>query len=1115
MSTDDDGLSQAITDPLTGAYSRGLLGPRLAEEISRASRSHTGCALFLFDLDYFKSINDAYGHQRGDEILVQLTERINGLVRGYDVLFRYGGDEFVLLLPETDKADATRVALRLAEGVKAEPYPGDPPLSVSVSVGVAAFPDDAADAEGLLAAADRRNYIAKHRGRACAVADDVEAEVRSASSRLLERDLQLGLAREFLTRIAIGERGSLAVTGDRGAGFSRFLEELARAGQLRGFDVVATADVSTVDIGGNSGRPLLVILDADVDERVLAMAQGLDGRAAVGVVFRVLAEAGEVPDLPGLPRLDTVELSAWSSAAMRIWLRTTLQGEPDPVLVDWLAGRTGGLPARVARDVQRLADRNGLVRDGRGGWSLTPAMLGRAAQRRPLPKPLTELVGRQLETAQVAHLLTERRLVTLIGPAGIGKTRLALAVATAVADTFDDGAVHVPLAAARTTEDVLLAIAQAFDVSEAPGVALGDALGEHLSQQSVLVLLDNFEHVMDAAPVLGALLDAAPGVRALVSSREKLHLYGEQAYQVPPLALPDLAALPPGAAAVGPALAHSPALALFNARARAAAYNFILSGDNLESIVALCRRLDGLPLAIELAAAHCDVLTPAAILAQLSDRLDLPGTGPRGVPARQQTLRGAIDWSYTLLEPQDQDLLVRLGAFSGGCRLDAVAAVCAGRDWHDRDHLEKGLTRLADKSLVRAEPDTVDGTRYVLLETVRAYALERLAEHAEADDIQEMHAAHYSALANRAGFELTGPGQADWVAHVQREYQNLRTAFEVSTSTGNIMTALEVAVGLWRYWRNRGQLREGREWLDQLLSTPLPAVARARGLHAAAVLAAAQDDHEGASRLAREGRELAMAAGDARVAAQAGNALGIAMMAGGQYAEARTVFAECLDSWNRLDDPVGRAMAHGNLTMVALRLGELETASEHAARCLLIEREAGNTRGIMLALLCFGEISIRRGDVPAAQRQLDEALALSRQISDVFGEAMALHQLGEAALRGGDPDTAIRQVAAGLALRRDLDDRDGLALSLEALGGLLRFSTPTLAARLLGAADGLRLRHRLPVPAERLAERDAALVDLTAALGTEAAETARLTGGYAAVDSVVDEVLEHVEQRFR
>src|SRR5689334_5574121 len=281
MSTDGDDRSQAIRDPLTGAYSRGLLDSRLDEEISRASRSHTGCALFLFDIDYFKSINDAYGHQRGDEILAQLTERINGLVRGYDVLFRYGGDEFVLLLPETDKADATRVALRLAEGVKEEPYAGEPPLSVSVSVGVAAFPDDAADAEGLLAAADRRNYIAKHRGRACAVADDVEADVRPVSSRLLERDLQLGLAREFLTRIAIGERGSLAVTGDRGAGFSRFLEELARAGQLRGFDVVATTDVSTVDIGGDVSRPLLIVLDADVDDQVLAMAQRLDGRDAV------------------------------------------------------------------------------------------------------------------------------------------------------------------------------------------------------------------------------------------------------------------------------------------------------------------------------------------------------------------------------------------------------------------------------------------------------------------------------------------------------------------------------------------------------------------------------------------------------------------------------------------------------------------------------------------------------------------------------------------------------------------------------------------------------------------------------------------------------------------
>jgi diguanylate cyclase (GGDEF)-like protein len=1085
----------AISDPLTGAYSRALLAPRLDEELSRASRSETGCALFLFDVDYFKSINDAYGHPRGDQILRQLTERIHGLIRGYDVLFRYGGDEFVLLLPDTLKADAVRVALRLTNGIKSEQFAGDPPLSVSVSLGVATFPDDATDAEGLLAAADRRNYLAKHRGRACAVADDVETEVRQASSRLLERDIPLSAAREFLTRVIIGENGALSVTGERGAGFSRFLEEVERAGRLRGFEVLTATDPSTVEVEP-SGRPVLVVLDTDLDERVRALVERLRAGGPFGLVFRTPEESATPVEL-GVPVHDTAELHAWSTSAVRIWLRTTLQGEADPVLVDWLVGRTGGLPARVERELKRLTERDGLIRDERGTWSLSPALLTRSTPKRPLPQPLTELIGRHQEIAQVAQLLAERRMVTLLGPGGIGKTRLSLAVANAVAGTFDDGVLFVPLADARSGSAVIAAIAQALDLAEIPGQTLGDTLAEHLADQAVLLVFDNFEQALDGADAVGDLLAAAPAVRALCSSREKLGLYGEQVYRVPALALPDLSNLP----GVAQALAASPALALYHARARAAAYDFVLTADNLPTVAALCHRLDGLPLAIELAAAHSDVLSPAEIYAQLSDRLELPGPGPRGVPARQQTLRGAIDWSYTLLDPRDQDLFVRLGVFAGGCTVDAALAVSGPGSVEE---LRKRLAGLADKSLVRAEPSG-DEDRYVLLETVRAYAIERLDERPDADSVRDAHALCYGELAERAGAGLTGPAQAVWVGRVRLEYHNLRAAFERSLLTAPAV-AVEVTVGLWRYWRNRGQFREGRECLDRVLALPLADAPRARVLHAAAVLAAAHDDHEGASVLARESRERALAAGDAPAAAQAGNALGIAMMAGGRHAEARAVFAECLSTWQRLGDPHGTAMAHGNLTMVALRLGEVETASRHASECLELERAAGNTRGIMLALLCLGEIAIVQAAPDRATTRLDEALALSRQVGDVPGEAMALHQLGLAALLAGDRARAIRQVAAALGLRRDLGDRDDLAVSLDALGGLLADGAPVLAARLLGAADGLRSRYRLRQPS---VERESTMATLTAALGEEAVTAARTTGAHASLDTVVDEALDH------
>jgi diguanylate cyclase (GGDEF)-like protein len=1097
---------ETIMDALTGAYSRALLAPRLAEELARAARSHTGCSLFLFDVDYFKSVNDAYGHQRGDEILRQLCDRINGLIRAYDVLFRYGGDEFVLLLPDTGQADAVRVALRLTEGVKAAEFAGEPPLAVSVSLGVAVFPEDATDADGLLAAADRRNYLAKHRGRACAVADDdvapAESAARPTSSRLLERDVPLSGVRDFLTRLVAGDRGTLELTGERGAGYTRFLTEVARAGRLRGFEVVEAVEAGDVRIPDTT-RPVLVVLDGPADERIAGHAAG-----PLGVVHH----GGSA----GLPVLDTVELLPWSPAAIKVWLRTTLQAEPSRVLVDWLASRTGGLPARVAREIDRLTGNGGLVRDGEGGWTVAPALLHRGSRpHRPLPAPLTELVGRQRETAQVARLITDHRLVTLVGPGGIGKTRLSLAVATAVADGFADGAAFVPVADARTADEVLAAITRAVEAPDLPGRSAAESIAAHLAEQSVLLVLDNVEQAPGAADVLADLLAAAPGVSVLLSTRERLGLYGEQVYQVPALALPDPATLPPGAAGVALALAGSPALALFAARARAVANDFAVTAGNLRSVIDLCRRLDGLPLAIELTAAHADTLSPAELLAQLGTALDLPGPGLRGVPERQRTLRGAIEWSVALLSAEERDLFLRLGAFRGGAVRDAIAFVApAGPSADaaersprssgpasqpapgaDPDQLTKRLDSLVDKSLVRAEPDPVDGSRFVLLETMRAYAAERLPADAVA-----LHAAYFAQLATTAGRELTGPAQAQWHARLDREYGNLGTALAAGTPD----LAAQTALGLWRYWRNGSSLRDGRRWLDQLLGGEGDGVIRAQLLHAAAVLAGAQDEHESATRFALQSRELARTLGDRRTVAQAANALGIAALSAGDCTAAREYFVESLDRWTELAEPLGMAMAHGNLTKVALRSGAVATASEHADQCLSLDRASGNSRGIMLGQLCLGEIRLLRGDLGGARTALAEALALARSLGDVFGEAMARHQLGLVALAAGRTAEALTQVATAAGLRRDVGDRDDLAMSLDTLARLLAPSRPALAARLLGAAETVRVRHRLAPGADLAPLRET----LLAGLGAAAFEVAVATGRAAALDTVVDEALD-------
>ncbi|TMM43803.1 MAG: diguanylate cyclase [Actinobacteria bacterium] len=1086
-----------IVDPLTGAYSRALLFPRLAEELSRAARSTTGFAVMLFDVDYFKSVNDAYGHSRGDEVLRQLAERVGQLVRGYDVLFRYGGDEFVLLLPDTGEADAVSVALRLTEGVRGAQFPGQPPLSVSVSLGVAMFPKDADRAEDLLACADRRNYLAKQRGRACAVADDAESDARPVSSRMLERDVPLTTVHDFLTRLRVDPRGALRVAGEPGAGHTRFLEAAAHAAKLRGYQVIAAGE-PVPDLGTASG--VLVVADRGTGT-VPELVRHLPDDVPVGLVYATIGRGDEPP--VDLPVLDSVELLPWSPAALRIWLRTTLGAEPSLALVDWMGERSAGLPARAQRELDRLTSGGHLVRAEHGALTIAPALLAKPKRyTHQLPVPITELVGRQNETVQVAQLLAERRLVTLIGPAGIGKTRLSLAVGAAVADRFADGAVFVPLADATGADLVVPFLAQALDVAEVPGQALAATVLEHLTALSLLLIFDNYEHVVSSSPLIAQLLAAAPRVRVLVCSRERLSVYGEQVYRVPPLALPDPATL----TTPQRALATSPALALFNTRARSAAYDFAITADNLATVVELCRRLDGLPLAIELAAAHVDTLSPEQMLAELSSHLDLGGDVARDRPRRQQTLRGAIDWSVHLLDPDTRDLFHWLGVFAGGFQLAALARIYPDPD------LAKRLDSLVDKNLVRAEPDGPDGTRYSTLETIRSYAIERLVDSGAAEEAYRRHAGYHADLAERAGAEMMGRDQVAWTARVEREYQNLRAGFSRSLQRGEPVPAARIGLGLWRFWRTGRHIGEGREWLAGLLAPEVPLSDRMRAqlLHAAAVLAGGQDDHETAAALARESLERARAAGDAHTTAQACNALGIAAIAAGDYPAARGFFTDSLTICEQQGSALGMAVAHGNLTRLALRTGDVAAASEHARRCLELDRQQGNTRGIMLGLLCLGEILLTRDDPLSARVHLEEALELSRTLGDVFGEAMARHLLGRVALRDGDGTAALRQVAAALALRNGVGDREDLAISLEALGYLLATRDAELAARLLGATEALRTRHRLPDTADASAEREAGLATLRAALDTGTLAAAWTAGQSTPLDLVVDEAVARV-----
>ncbi|HKT06045.1 MAG TPA: tetratricopeptide repeat protein, partial [Rugosimonospora sp.] len=509
---------------------------------------------------------------------------------------------------------------------------------------------------------------------------------------------------------------------------------------------------------------------------------------------------------------------------------------------------------------------------------------------------------------------------------------------------------------------------------------------------------------------------------------------------------------------------------------------------------------------IELAAARTDQAAPQTLLRQLCEHTDALGPGPRDRPVRQQTLRGAVDWSYTLLAAPDQRLFSTLAVFAGGFTVASARAV-APPDVSTVDGIEERLAALVHKSLLAIEPDPDGAARYQMLETIRGYAAERLAAQPDCDAAYRRHAAFHIELAEQSAAGLTGPDQADWAKRLDQEYRNLRAAFMWTLAGGDVAGAARVCLGLWRYWRNGSHIREGREWLDQVLAAPhqLPAGTRTSLLYAAAILAATLTEHEAATALGEESLRLADEHGDRQASAQARNALGIAAIGAGAYPRAAEHFQHSLASWRELDQPQGTAIALGNLTKLALRLGDVDSAEEYANQCLALERAAGNTRGILLSLECLGQVRRAQGQLDAARTALAESLTLSRTVGDVFGEATAQYQLGLVAQAGGDRAEALRLLTAALGRWHRLGDHEDLAMALDAVAGLLVADRPELAVRILFTVDWLRDRYRLPLPPETEAGRAATL-----AAGRVALDEARFSaaGGHALLDSVVDEILE-------
>ena len=697
-----------------------------------------------------------------------------------------------------------------------------------------------------------------------------------------------------------------------------------------------------------------------------------------------------------------------------------------------------------------------------------------------LPEQLTSFVGREAQLSQVKVRLETVRLLTLTGSGGGGKTRLALQAAAELLERYPDGVWLIELAALTEPELVAQTVAAVLGVREQPGRTVTESLVEYLKSRTMLLILDNCEHLGEAcARLADALLRACPPIRILATSRAPLGIAGENIEAVPPLGLPDVRHLSPDGPEFAAALMRGEATRLFLERAFAVQPAFAVTIHNASALLDICRRLDGIPLAIELAAARVKVLSAEQIAARLDDRFRLLADKNRRTDLpRQQTLRAMIDWSYDLLTPPEQALLRRLSVFAGGWTLEAAEAICAGDEIDEYDVLDM-LSQIVDKSLVLSTQH-LGVARYRLLESVREYAREKVAEvPAEAGEVMGRHSLWYAEWAAQAAKHLTGKTQAEWLERIEGEHDNLRaslTWFLKQTEPG---ASLRLASSLWRFWTVRGYLREGRDWLAQALALPagnIPKFSadRARALNGAGSLAWNQGD----------------------------------------YPAARGLLEESLSLRRQISDTQGVADTLNNLGNVAAEQGDYPTSRALLEESLAFMRTLSDAEGIAATVSNLARIAFWQGDFDAARSLYDESLDGDRQRGDGWGIANSLCGLALLAVRSAEFEAAHRNLRESLTLRQDLSDTEGMIECLEAFAVLAsaqdRFA---VAISLAAVSEVARDLAETPLPIAMQLQKSEMLTAARAAVSTKEYDTAWMHGQAMSVEQAVGQALAEVENQ--
>ncbi len=659
------------------------------------------------------------------------------------------------------------------------------------------------------------------------------------------------------------------------------------------------------------------------------------------------------------------------------------------------------------------------------------------SRRNNLPAWPTAFVGREEQVEEVREILRHdtSRLVTLTGPGGVGKSRLGSQVAAGLLGDFEDGVFFIPLNTIRDPALVPSAIADTLGVRESKGQSLSESLKDYLRSKHLLLVFDGFEQVLAAAPLVAEILMDAPKLKVLITSRTSLHLRGEREVPVLPLALPDS-----DRPRSTDELLRYEAIRLFVQRARDVKPDFALTDQNAQAVVEICRRLDGLPLAIELAAARIKMLPPPALLARLDNRLMLLTDGARDLPTRQQTLRNTVEWSYDLLDESEKVLFRRVAVFAGGCTLAAAEAVCNAAGDLKCD-IFTGMASLVDESLLRQGEGASDEPRFWMLQTIREYGLERLTESGEAAAIQRGHAGFFLTMADRADSKIRSGQRDAGLRQLETEHDNLRAALAWSQTAEDKEIGVQLAGSLAWFWYLGGHWTEGRGWLEGALAragTGAPAAARAKALLGVGMLAAFQ--YDGAVGLAKLTESIALfrEIGDKLGLAYSLAFQGTVMTWHGEFDSGRAALDESMALFRETGEKWGLALALGLLGDELIVVGKDEEAQAQSERSMALFREMGDKWGLAIALYDLGYIEARRGDDAAARAHLEESVALLRELGDKTFIGFPLIILGDVARHQRDYPRAEAFYQEGLALHRQAGAKWGIALALHNLGAIAK-----------------------------------------------------------------------------